>query len=75
MYKGKRVAPSFYAFNRHTGEIYSPRTIQEQRYEMRRFFRWLWLDFKIDRKIPFGWKLFRSERAMEDYVHAFCYGK
>ena len=75
MYKGKRVAPSFYAFNRHTGEIYAPRTIQEQRYEMRRFFRWLWLDFKIDRKIPFGWKLFRSERAMEDYVHAFCYGK
>ena len=75
MSRGKRVAPTFYAFNRITGEIYAPRNRMQQSMEMRRFMRNLVLDFKVCRTIPFAWRFFRTEQNMDNYIHAFCYGQ
>ena len=75
MSKGKRVKAPFYAFNRIDGDIYVASTPAERREEIKRFVHNLRIDLKLRRGNVLAWRFFRSEKAMEDYVHKFCYGQ
>lgn len=75
MRRGKRVQAPFYAFNRVDGDIYAANTYQERRDEIKRFLHNLRIDLKLRRGNVLAWRFFRTEQAMENYIHNFCYGQ
>ena len=71
MYKNNTHRAPFYGFNCLTGEIYAPISPEEREHYLRKFLRMMWIDFHVDRRLPFAWRFFRTEHAMQAYAHDF----